>query len=325
MKRELYAGLDLGGTKIAAAVLTGAGRSVGQARLDSPAGSGGDTVAETMVRAVQAALKRAGAAPEALRGVGIGAPGPLDWEAGVIRFAPNLGLRDYPLRGYVEERLGVPVMLDNDVNLGTYGEYLAGAARGQRYVLGVFCGTGVGGGLVLDGQVFRGANGTAGEIGHVIVQRGGALCACGQRGCLEAYASRSAMARDLVMLANVGQAPTVRAAAGSRLKAVKSGVIARAVAAGEPAVAAVVDQAAQYLGVALANCVNLFSPGMVVLGGGLVEKLGERWVRQVERSLQRHALEAAVQGVRVTAAQLGDDAAIHGAVGALREMLGERG
>ena len=324
MERELYAGLDLGGTKIAAAVLTRGGRKVGQARFQSPAGAGGDAVADTMVRAVRAALQQAGAEPAALRGVGIGAPGPLDWEAGVIEFAPNLGLRDYPLRDAIAKRLGVPVFLDNDVNMGTYGEYLAGAARGKRYVLGVFCGTGIGGGLVLDGQVFRGANGTAGEIGHVIVQRGGALCSCGQRGCLEAYASRSAMARDLVMLANVGQAPTVRAAAGTKLKAVKSGVIARAAAAGEAAVSGVVEHAADYLGVAIANCVNLFSPEVVVLGGGLVEKLGAPWVRRVERSLQRHALVAAARGVRVTEAQLGDAAAIHGAAGALREMLGER-
>ena len=323
MERELYAGLDLGGTKIAAAVLTRAGRTVGRARLNSEAGTSGDTVAAAMVRAVQAALKRAGATPDALRGVGIGAPGPLDWKAGVIQFAPNLGMRDYPLRAYVEERLGVPVFLDNDVNMGTYGEYLAGAARGHHYVLGVFCGTGIGGGLVVDGQVFRGANGTAGEIGHLIVQRGGALCSCGQHGCLEAYASRSAMARDLVMLANVGQAPTVRDAAGTRLKAVKSGLIARAVAAGEPAVCAVVDRAAHYLGVGIANCVNLFSPDVVVLGGGLVEKLGGGYVKQVDRSLRRHALEASARGVRVVPAQLGDDAAIHGAVGALREMLGE--
>ena len=323
MERELYAGLDLGGTKIAAAVLTRAGRTVGRARLNSEAGTSGDTVAAAMVRAVQAALKRAGATPDALRGVGIGAPGPLDWKAGVIQFAPNLGMRDYPLRAYVEERLGVPVFLDNDVNMGTYGEYLAGAARGHHYVLGVFCGTGIGGGLVVDGQVFRGANGTAGEIGHLIVQRGGALCSCGQHGCLEAYASRSAMARDLVMLANVGQAPTVRDAAGTRLKAVKSGLIARAVAAGEPAVCAVVDRAAHYLGIGIANCVNLFSPDVVVLGGGLVEKLGGGYVKQVDRSLRRHALEASARGVRVVPAQLGDDAAIHGAVGALREMLGE--
>ena len=323
MERELYAGLDLGGTKIAAALLTRAGSIVGQARLDSKAGTGGDTVAATMVRCVRDALKSAGADIGSLRGAGIGAPGPLDWKAGVILFAPNLGMRNYPLRAYIAEHLGVPAFLDNDVNMGTYGEYLAGAGRGHRYVLGVFSGTGIGGGLVVNGQVFRGANGTAGEIGHTIVHSGGALCSCGQRGCLEAYASRSAMARDLVMLAATGQAPTVRAAAGTRLKAVKSGVIARAVAVGEPAVCAVVDRSAHYLGMGIANCVNLFSPDVVVLGGGLVEKLGARYVKQVDRSMHRFALEAPAHGVRVVPAQLGDDAAIHGAVGALREMLGE--
>ena len=324
MKRELYAGLDLGGTKIAAALLTGDGRIVGRARLGSRAGSGGDAVAENMLTAVDEALHSAGTTRAALRGAGIGAPGPLDYATGVILFAPNLGMRDFPLRDYIAERLGVPVFLDNDVNMGTYGEYLAGAARGYRYVLGVFPGTGVGGGLIVDGQVFRGANGTAGEIGHIIVQHGGALCGCGQRGCLEAYASRSAIARDLVMLAAIGQAPTVRAAAGTRLKAVKSGVIARALAANEPAVREVVERSAHYLGIGVANCVNLFSPDLVVLGGGLVGKLGDRYVAQVERAMQRHALEAPAAGVRVVPAQLGDEAGVRGAVGGLREMLAER-
>ena len=323
MGRELYAGLDLGGTKIAAALLTGDGRVVGRARLNSRAGSRAEVVADTMIGAVDEALRGAGVTRAALRGAGIGAPGLLDFETGVIAFAPNLGMRDFPLRDYITDRLGVPVFLDNDVNMGTYGEYLAGAARGFRYVLGVFPGTGVGGGLVVNGQVFRGANGTAGEVGHIIVQQGGALCGCGQRGCLEAYASRSAIARDLVMLAAIGQAPTVRAAAGTRLKAVKSGVIARAVAAKEPAVRAVVERSARFLGIGVANCVNLFSPDLVVLGGGLVEKLGGRYVAQVERAMHEHALQASAAGVRVVAAELGDAAAIHGAAGGLREMLAE--
>ena len=148
-----------------------------RARLNSRAGTSGDTVAADMVRAVHGALKSAGTDAEALRGVGIGAPGPLDWKAGVIHFAPNLGMRNYPLRLYIEERLGVPVFLDNDVNMGTYGEYLAGAARGQPLRAG----------RVLRHRHrrraggrragFRGANGTAGEIGHIIVHDGGALCA----------------------------------------------------------------------------------------------------------------------------------------------------
>ena len=324
MARELYAGLDLGGTKIAAALLTADGSVVGRARLSSRAGSGGEVVAGTMVNAVDEALHRAGVTRSALRGAGIGAPGLLDYDTGVMLFAPNLGMRDFPLRGYLADRLGVPAFLDNDVNMGTYGEYLAGAARGHRYVLGVFPGTGVGGGLVVNGQVFRGANGTAGEIGHIIVQQGGTLCACGQRGCLEAYASRSAIARDLVMLAATGQAPTVREAAGTRLKAVKSGVIARALAAKEPAVREVVERAARFLGIGIANSVNLFSPDLVVLGGGLVEKLGTRYVALVERAMHKHALAAAAAGVRVVAAELGDEAAIRGAVGGLREMLAER-
>ena len=323
MERELYAGLDLGGTKIAAAIVVDDGRVVGRARLGSRAGSGGEVVADTMLRAVDEALHSAGTTQSALRGVGIGAPGQLDLDTGVIMFAPNLGMRNFPLRDYIAERLAVPVFLDNDVNMGTYGEYLAGAARGFRYVLGVFPGTGVGGGLVVNGKVFRGANGTAGEIGHIIVQQGGALCGCGQRGCVEAYASRSAIARDLVMLAAIGQAPTVREVAGTRLKAVKSGVIARALAAGEPAVREVVERSARFLGIGIANCVNLFSPDLVVLGGGLVEKLSERYVQQVERAMHKHALRASAAGVRVVAAQLGDEAAIHGAVGGLREMLAE--
>ena len=323
MTAQLYAGVDLGGTKIAATVMDAEWRILGHARVGSRAGQGGDAVTDNLVGAVRAALRRAEAPPEALRGVGIGAPGPLDGESGVILFAPNLGMHNYPLRARVEERLGVPVVLDNDVNLGTYGEYVAGAAHGRRYVLGVFPGTGVGGGLVLDGRLFRGWNGAAGEIGHTIVAAGGTLCGCGQRGCVEAYASRSAIARDLVMLAAVGQAPTIREAAGTSLKKVKSGVIARSIAAGEQAVQAVVERAADYLGIGIANCVNLLSPELVVIGGGLVEKLGPAYVERVAASMRRHALAATVRGVEVVAAQLGDQAVVRGAVALLREALGE--
>ncbi len=150
MGRELYAGLDLGGTKIAAALLTGDGRVVGRARLNSRAGSRAEVVADTMIGAVDEALRGAGVTRAALRGAGIGAPGLLDFETGVIAFAPNLGMRDFPLRDYITDRLGVPVFLDNDVNMGTYGEYLAGAAPGGRHGPRGVPGARAGGGLAVE-------------------------------------------------------------------------------------------------------------------------------------------------------------------------------
>jgi glucokinase len=210
--------------------------------------------------------------------------------------------------------------LENDVNAGTYGELIAGAGKGYRHVIGLFPGTGLGGGLILDGRLFRGATGGAGEIGHMIIQVDGRRCGCGQYGCLEAMASRTALAKDLVALAATGGAPAIQKKAGSDFSRIKSGLIQSAWEDGEPAVVGLVDRAARHLGIGMANMVNVFNPQLIIIGGGLVEKLGAPYIQKAEQAMRDHAMARLVTIVEVKQAELGDDSTVIGAAALAREQ-----
>ena len=316
----LVVGIDLGGSKMLATVYRGA-RALGSAKRSTDPNAGADGLAKGLVRTAEAALQAAGLDRSAPAAIGIGAPGPIDAQRGTLEGSPNLGVADFPIRDCLKDAFGVPVVLENDVSAGTYGEHRFGAARGRRHVLGVFPGTGIGGGLVLDGRLYRGARGNAGELGHMIVQLDGPLCGCGQYGCLEALASRSAIARDLIAQAAIGKAPAVTAKAGTDVRSVRSKMIARVLAAGEQPGVELLERAAERLGIGIANCVNLLNPEMVVLGGGLVEKVGDWLIERAADSMRRHALPSLAEGVEVVAATLGDDAVVRGAAALAQESL----
>lgn len=280
-----------------------------------------DQLVGRMVKCVRACMKAAGLPADEVKVLGVAAPGPIDIENGILTETPNLGVRDFPLAARLEEELGFPVVLENDVNAGLYGEFVYGKARGLSEVIGLFPGTGIGGAMILGGALYRGAGGGAGELGHMVLQPGGPICGCGKRGCLEALASRGAIARELALLAVTGKAPTIAALAGSDSSLVKSGVIAEAVAAGEQDVIEVVERSAWWLGLGMANCVNIFNPQAIVLGGGLVEKLGDHYIQIAERTMREQAMGFPVRGVRVIPAVLGDNAAIVGAAAKAAEEV----
>ena len=319
---ECTVGLDLGGTKLIAVVVDRDLKVLGRKRRTTRAAEGAEAVYGRIVETIRACLERAGLTDPGA--VGVAVPGPLDRENGIVLQTPNMGMEGFPLARRLEADLGVPVILENDVNAGVYGEFVAGAARGLRHVIGIFVGTGIGGGLVLDGRLYQGATGNAGEIGHMILQPDGPLCGCGRLGCVEALASRTAMARDLAFLAGIGRAPLVLERAGTDFTAIRSGILGDLVDAGEQAAVEVVERAARRLGVAMANCVNLLSPEAVLLGGGVVKRLGRRFVDPAERSMREHAMAGLVEPVRVLAAALGDDAGPVGAA-ALARRAHERG
>ena len=189
-------GVDMGGTKILSAVIDAEGNILGTAKVPTKAGKGAVAVIDRIADCVQKAVSKSGVAAESIQAIGIGAPGPLDPATGVVIFAPNLGWRDVPLKAELEARTGFLTFVDNDVNVGTLGEHVFGAGRGVQNVVGIFVGTGIGGGIILHGELFHGASKTAGEIGHIIVKAGGPRCGCGTRGCLEAIASRTAMTKQ---------------------------------------------------------------------------------------------------------------------------------
>lgn len=303
-------GFDMGGTKMLAVVLDQDYEVCGRAKMRTPAGAADDEILAAIAALITEALEDAESEPAAVAAIGIAVPGPIDRKKGRVITMANVGMKDYPLRDKLQKRLGIPVVLENDVNAGTYGELVAGAAKGARNVVGVFPGTGVGGGIIIDGSLYRGRTGSAGEVGHMVVDAGGRRCGCGKYGCLEAVASKTAIAKELVHLALNGQAPTVLEKAGTDIAKIKSSVISKAVNAGEKAVIEVVERAAWYLGVGLGSLVDIFDPDIVVLGGGLVEKLGDAYLGPAEKSMRTHSMIDS--DVRLVRAKLEDDSVIVG-------------
>jgi glucokinase len=307
------AGVDLGGTKVAVALFDKRQRIVDRVRVPTPAG-GPQAVIAAIVEAVRAL-------PEAPDAVGIGAPGPIN--DGVVKTAPNLPgwSEPVPLAALLSERLGVPTVVDNDANVGAVGEWVAGAGRGARFLLGVWLGTGVGGGLVLDGKPYRGAFGGAGEFGHMCVHLGGALCSCGRRGCVEAYAGRASMERMISAAVAAGRETKLE---GLRSKSGKerytSGVWAKALKGGDPLASEVLGEAVGALGAALGAAVNLLDLDRVVIGGGLAEKLGQELVDRINAATRPYVLVDDVERP-VVLAELADDAGVVGAASLARSLL----
>ncbi len=262
---------------------------------------------------IRKAMDEANVDDEDIAGIGIGCPGPIDMKRGVILEAPNLGWEKVQVRKSLEEEFDCPVSVVNDVDAGVYGEYLFGAAQDAFCVVGIFPGTGIGGGCVYDGKIFRGAKNTCMEIGHVPLVSDGQLDGCGNPGTVEAVASRLSIAGAAAQAAYRGQAPTLKKIAGTEVGAIRSGAIAQSIKGGDEAVKAIVQNAAEHLGMAIVSIVHLLSPDIVVMGGGLVEAMPELFVKEAQSVAKKRVLGSFKETFKVVAAQLGDDAAVQGA------------
>ncbi|MCP4639236.1 MAG: ROK family protein [bacterium] len=312
-------GLDVGGTKVMAAVLDGSYKVLNRCKKRSRSAKRDESTEARIVRVIRKAIEESGV--PAIAGIGVGSPGPLDPNTGVIIDTPNLGWKDFPLAGMLREEFGVPVVVDNDVNVGTFGEWCFGEVRKCKNVVGIFPGTGIGGGIILDGKLLHGFSGAAGEVGHMTIQVDGPYCGCGKRGCLEAVASRIAIAEQIAALAVRDDAPFIMERCGADITKIRSGAIAEAIAAGETMVEGVVRKAAFYTGIACANLINVISPEAVVLGGGLVEAMEDLYLEEVKRAVKIHAMPFLRKGVKIVAAKLGDDAVALGAARLIADHL----
>jgi glucokinase len=264
----LTLGLDLGGTKVLGVALSARGEVIAESKRPTPRGE--DALIDALT-AVAEELRGATARAGEVTAVGVGAPGLVDRD-GVLQAAPNLpGVDQLPLRAGLESRLGLPVHADNDATCAAWGEHQLGAARGKQHVVVATLGTGIGGGIITDGRLYRGANGFAGEIGHMVVEPHGPLCPCGQRGCWERYASGSGLARLAREAAHAGHVPRVLELAGDDPEAVRGEHVTRAAIEGDPGARAVFARFAWWLALGMANLANVFDPEMFVIGGGLVE------------------------------------------------------
>ncbi len=313
-KSGFVIGVDLGGTKILAGAFDASLECIATAKVSTKAQRGPDAVIERIVRCVHDAVDEADLDMKQIGGVGIGAPGSVDGESGSVLFAPNLaGWKDVPLKRELEKQLGAPAVVENDANMAVVGVHQVELKGKPQSVIGIFIGTGVGGGLILNGGLYKGFNHTAGEIGHMILDVNGPKCSCGNKGCFEALASRTAIFQRIRAGIKEGEKTLLTEMLGDNLEDLRSGDLRKAIRRGDKFVAKIVEQAAEYAGIGVANLVNILSPEVVVLGGGVMEALAEEMMSIIVKTAKDHALAAAINGVEIVASKLGDNAGITGA------------
>lgn len=318
----LIIGVDLGGTNIEAAAVR-EGTILAAKKKKTKADRGVDAVIDRIETTVRKMMDKMDAEPSDFEALCIGAPGAVDPETGVIREAPNLNWKNVALGERLRERLDLPVLVDNDVNIGVMGEYAYGAGKGTRHMVGIFVGTGVGGGLIINGTPHYGGRGAAGEIGHIVVKPHGRQCGCGREGCVEAYASKTAMEAMIREEMKKGRASIVLDVMQDKGKdRLTSSVIEKSLEEKDPLMEEAIQTAQYYLGLLTADLVNTLDPEVVVYGGGVVERLGASFVEPVARTARQHYLQRkGAETIRVVPAELGDDAGPVGAAVVARRRL----
>lgn len=312
---ELIVGVDLGGTNTKTAVVTRDRRVLAKDSRPSQVEGGPDAVMRVMVESIDAALKQAGASRSDVLAAGFGAPGPMNWQTGIVYCPPNLpGWKDVPLAAEMQKRLGFPCFVDNDANVACYGEFWLGAGQGAENVVLLTLGTGVGGGIVVFGQLLRGIDGTAGEIGHLKVMRGGRLCGCGSRGCLEAYGSVTGMVRTAVEGIDQGRQTVLIEMAKGDISKITGKTISEAVAAGDEFATWVMTETATWLGLGISSIVNLLNPEKVILSGGMIAA-GEALFEPIRATVKANSFEVPARRAKIVPAGLGADSGVIGAAG----------
>lgn len=303
--------LDVGGTKVLGAIFNEKDEIIYRLKKRSKSGGeGAADVEKVIIDVVEEMIKESGIDRKKINAIASCAPGVIDQDSGVVLFTPNLPWRNYDLAGAMRKQFGVPFFVGNDVNLGVLGEYKFGAARGYKNVVGFFVGTGMGGGLILNGSLFTGNQFKAAEYGHMILDPEGPLCNCGQRGCLEAFSSKQGMTAYIRQQVSRGR-ETMMA------EAVKDGVfrskkLKKALEAGDAVAVEAVDRACHYLAVATGNLINTLSPDLVLYGGGVIEAVGDIFLEKVLKEVDRYCMTAIRPTVDIKIAELGDDSILYG-------------
>ena len=304
-------GIDIGGTNIVAGTVAEDGSELlGLVSEPTFSEQGADAVMTRIVKLTRASM--AAARGKEIAGIGIGSPGPLDTKTGVVLLTPNLGWTNFPLRDRLTQALGLPATLDNDANCAIFGEWWRGAARGAGHVVGLTIGTGIGGGIVLGGEVYRGASDIAGEIGHMTIDSTGRLCKCGNYGCLEAYASGPAIAARAVEGIRPGTETSLPKYVNGDLSKITAQLVYEAAHDGDEYAREVVKDTAKFLGAGVASIINIFNPEVVVVCGG-VTLAGDRLFEPLRAEVRRRAFKPATDVCRIVPGELTGTAGVYGA------------
>ena len=318
-------GVDLGGTNIVVGVLPidgGDGEVLALKNEPTDAERGAKYVVDKIVLLIEEAradvVSQFGGSRSDFAGIGIGAPGPLNRATGTVIQSPNLGWRNFPLRDLIANAVNLPAVLDNDANCATYGEWWLGAGRNVDTLIGLTLGTGIGGGIVLNGEIFHGVSDAAGEIGHMTIEANGRKCPCGNYGCLEAYASGPAIARRAIEGLEAGVESLLSDLVGEHIEKITAATVYEAVINGDPYANEVMRETAKFLGAGVANIINIFNPDMIVISGG-VTKAGDHLFVPLRSEVRRRAFKSALDACQITAAQLPGTAGVIGAAGVFKK------
>ncbi len=309
--------LDIGGTKILGAIFDEKDEII--YRLKKKTKQSGDdsaNVEKVIISVVEEMIEAAGIDKKKINAIAAGAPGVINQETGVVLFSPNLPWRNYNIKKSIEEKTGIKFFIGNDVNVGVLGEYYYGAVRGYKNVVGFFVGTGMGGGLILDGRLFTGNQFKGAEYGHMILDPEGPLCNCGQRGCLEAFSSKKGMSAYIVQQVTRGRSSML----GDKIEngVFKSKMLKKALAAEDAVAVEAVDRACHYLAVATGNMINTISPDVVVYGGGVIEAVGDIFLEKILKEVDRYCMPSIRDTVELKVAALGDDSILYGALSMIK-------
>ena len=316
-------GVDIGGTNLNVGVVPiGGGTPLAFRSEPTEAQRGAKFVVDRVVKMIKDSIRdvmdQQNCGREAFAGIGIGSPGPLDRKSGTVISTPNLGWRNFPLRDLIQNAVEMPATLDNDANAATYGEWWQGAGRNVDTLVGVTLGTGIGGGMVLEGELYHGAADAAAEIGHMTIDSTGRKCKCGNYGCLEAYASGPAIAARAVEGLESGADSILPALAGD-LENITAETVYEAVVQGDPYATEVMHDTAKFLGVGLANIINILNPEMLVISGG-VTRAGDHLFIPLRTEVRRRAFRVAEQSCRIVASELQGKAGVIGAVACFKKV-----
>lgn len=310
--------LDIGGTKILGAVFNEKDKII--YRLKKRTKASGDDAANienVIISTVKEMMTEAKINKSDINAISAGAPGVIDSDSGIVLFSPNLPWRDYDIRTPIEKKFGTKFFIGNDVNVGMLGEFKYGAAKGHKDVVGIFPGTGIGGGLVIDGKLYTGNKFKAGELGHMTVSPEGPLCGCGQRGCLEAFSSKTGMSKYITE-------QTARGRKSYLSDKIVNGVfrskeLKKALMDNDQVAVEAVDRACHYLAIATGSLINIFSPDLVVYGGGVMEACGDIFLSKILSQVDKYCMVSIRPTVELTCASLGDDSILYGALSMIKD------
>jgi glucokinase len=309
----------MGGTKILAAAINSKEGIITRVKKETPGSK--EKYIQSLAEIIDAVIEELHLGKSNIKAVCLGVPGSVNPLTGTIGLAPNLGLKNFNIGEKLRKFISYPVLIENDVNLGALGIKKFGVGKNAKNMLAAFIGTGIGGGLIFNEKIYRGSNFIAGEIGHIVVEKDGPLCGCGNRGCIEAVASRTAIVRNIEKDIKSGRKSILSADLKNKQR-IKSKALALAVRQKDPVAVGRVREASEKIGVMLAGIANLLNVDMIVLGGGVIEAMGNSMLPWIKKSFHKNVMMGSEKGLKIVTSKLGDDAALYGGISLAEEFLG---